>query len=141
MTIPQIHASLAQSATIFMGVLSVWTVYYAVRNKELDGNWYGAAVIGELLMLAQFSLGFYIYFTGDHDLPRPFLHILYAVATVITLPAAYGYLSRMMEGRAMTISLATVAIFLTIMLDRTSVVASFDYDYLVRWIEWALALV
>ena len=141
MTISQIHASLAQSATIFLGVLSVWAVLYAILNKELDGNWFGAAVIGELLIVAQVGLGIYIYLSGDHNLPRPFLHILYAAATVISLPAGYGYLSRMMEGRALTIALATVTIFLTIMLDRTSVVASFDYEYLISWIEWARLLV
>ena len=137
MTISQIHASLAQSATLFMAVLSIWTLFYAIRNKELDGNWFGAALIGEVLIVAQFVLGLYIYLSGDHNLPRPFLHILYAMVTVISLPAAYGYLSRMMEGRALTIALATVVIFLTIILNRTSVVASYEYEYLVRWIEWA----
>lgn len=141
MTISQIHASLAQSSTIFFGVLSVWAVWYAVKNRDLDGNWFGAAVIGEALIVAQMALGTYIYITGDHNLPRPFLHILYAIATVISLPAGYGYLSRMMEGRALTIALATVTIFLTIMLDRTSVVASFDYDYIIHWIEWTRPLI
>lgn len=136
MTITQIHASLAQSATIFIGVLSVWAVLYAIQNKDLDSNWFGAAVIGEVLILAQFVLGFYIYLSGDHDLPRPFLHILYAIVTVISLPAAYGYLSRLMEGRALTIALATVSIFLTIVLNRTSTVAAWDYAYLSQLLHW-----
>jgi hypothetical protein len=136
MTITQIHASLAQSATIFMAVLSVWAVLYAFQNKELDSNWFGAAVIGELLIVAQFVLGFYIYLSGDHNLPRPFLHILYAVVTVISLPAGYGYLSRLMEGRALTIALGTVTIFLTIVLNRTAVVASWDYEYLIQMLRW-----
>ncbi len=136
MTITQIHASLAQSATIFMAVLSVWAVLYAIQNKDLDSNWFGAAVIGELLIVAQFVLGLTIYLSGDHNLPRPFLHILYAMVTVISLPAGYGYLSRMMENRALTIALATITIFLTIVLNRTSVVASWDYQYLVQWLGW-----
>ena len=76
----------------------MWAIWLRIRSRPLDGSWYGAAVIGELLMIAEFLLGWVLYGQGlGGDLARAFVHILYATVAVITLPAAYLYLSRLQD--------------------------------------------
>ncbi len=60
MSIAEIHTRLADSATIFIAVLGVWALFLRLRSRPLDGNWFGAAMIGELLLVAQALLGVYL---------------------------------------------------------------------------------
>ena len=90
MPITQIHAGLANTASLFVAILAIWALLLAIRSRPLDGGWLGAAVIGELLLVAQFSLGWVLWFQGyGAALPRAWIHILYGAVAVITLPAAY----------------------------------------------------
>ncbi|MEZ4656729.1 MAG: hypothetical protein R2911_04085 [Caldilineaceae bacterium] len=89
MSLIEIHGRLSNTASLFLAVLAVWAIVNRVRTRPLDGNWYGAAVIGELLLLAQFVLGWVLYFEGfGAVLPRSYLHILYGAVAVIALPPA-----------------------------------------------------
>lgn len=121
MTLSQVHAGLAQSGTLFMGILAIWALYNGFRTRSLEGSWYGAAVIGEVLILAQFCVGVILYLQGM-PLPRPYLHILYGLVAVITLPAAYGYLSQIKDVRALAFGMAVVSFFLLFVLIRASTV-------------------
>jgi len=108
-----IHAGLAQSATLFMIALGVWAIILRIRSRPLDGNWYGGLAVGEILMVAQFAIGFILYGQGLGDnLPRAFVHILYGAVAVITLPAAYAYLSRLEDENVKSILFAIVCFFL-----------------------------
>lgn len=119
-----IHAGLARTGTLFFIALGAWAILNRIRSRPLDGSWYGAAVIAELVMVAQFSVGFYLYFQGyGANLPRPFVHILYACVAVITLPAAYGYLSRLEDENIKSILMALVCFFLMEVVIRAGTVA------------------
>ena len=101
MTLSQIHAGLANSATLFVAVLGIWALYLRFRSARLDGAWYGAAVVGEILLLAQGLLGLLLYLQGlDVMLERPFMHVLYGVVAVVTLPAAYSYFGSLDDEKA-----------------------------------------
>ncbi len=56
-------------------------------------------------------------------MPRPFVHILYACVAVITLPAAYGYLSRLEDENIKSILMALVCFFLMEVVIRAGTVA------------------
>ena len=85
MSLNLIHSRVADSAVMFLGILAVWALFQRLRSRPLDGNWYGAALLAEILLLVQFGLGWVLYFQGfDALLPRPFMHILYGVVAVIT---------------------------------------------------------
>ena len=113
MPITQIHAGLANTASLFIAILSIWALFLAVRNRALDGGWLGAAVIGELLLVAQFALGWVLWFQGyGAVLPRAWIHILYGAVAVITLPAAYAYFSTIKENRVQTLAMFAVCAFL-----------------------------
>ena len=113
MSIVEIHHRLSSSATIFIGVLALWALYLRFRSKPLDSNWFGAAVIGEILLLAQALIGVYLYSLGTGvALPRPFLHMLYGIVSIITLPAAYGYFNTLEDEQVKTLAMAAACFFL-----------------------------
>ena len=123
-TLSDIHRGLAQSGILFFIALGVWAILLRVRSRPLDGSWYGAAAIGEMLIIAEFLLGWLLYSQGSGgDLSRGFVHILYATVAVITLPAAYLYLSRMQDENVKTLLFAIVCFFLMEVIIRARVVA------------------
>ena len=113
MSLTQVHAGLAQTGTLFMIALGVWAIVFRIRSRPLDGSWYGGAAVGEILMLVQFVLGWVLYGQGLGDnLPRAFVPILYGAVAVITLPAAYAYLSKLEDENVKSILFAIVCFFL-----------------------------
>ncbi len=123
-TLSEIHRGLAQTGILFFIALGVWAILLRVRSRPLDGSWYGAAAIGEILMIIEFLLGWLLYGQGlDGNLSRGFVHILYATVAVITLPAAYLYLSRMQDENVKTILFAIVCFFLMEVIIRARFVA------------------
>jgi hypothetical protein len=98
---------------MFVAILGVWAFVLRLRSRPLDGSWFGAAVICELLLLAQFGVGWVLWFQGmGSALPRPWLHILYGVVAVITIPAAYVYFSRIPDAKVQTLAMALTCLFL-----------------------------
>ena len=123
-TLSEIHRGLAQTGILFFIALGVWAIWLRVRSRPLDGSWYGAAAIGEILIIIEFLLGWLLYGQGlDGNLSRGFVHILYATVAVITLPAAYLYLSRMQDENVKTILFAIVCFFLMEVIIRARFVA------------------
>jgi len=113
MTLVQIHGGLANTATMFMAILAVWAFFLRLRARPLDGNWFGAAAIGELLLLAQFGVGGFLWLSGmSNALPRPWIHVLYGVVAVITLPAGYTYFSKIQDAKVQTLAMAFICVFL-----------------------------
>ena len=124
MGLVQIHAGLANSATLFVAALALWALYLRIRSVPLGAAWYGAAVVGELVIIAQGLVGTILYFQGlGAVLPRPFMHILYAVVAVVTLPAAYSYFSSLEDEKVKTLAMALVCAFLWGILLRAASVA------------------
>jgi hypothetical protein len=114
-TIPQLlHDRLAATAAIFLAVLAVWGLVQFLRNKPLGPSWAGAAVIVELVLITQGLLGAWMYLVGGQGalLARPFIHILYGIVAVITLPAAWGYFSNLKEERVQSLAMALTCLFL-----------------------------
>ena len=127
MPITEIHARLSDTWTLFIAFIGIWALYLRLRNRPLDSSWYGAAVVGELLLVAQFLLGGYLYLvTGlGAMLPRPFMHILYGVVAILTLPAAYGYFGNLEDEKVKALAMAAAALFLWGIILRASQVASY----------------
>ncbi|RIK36006.1 MAG: hypothetical protein DCC55_28605 [Chloroflexi bacterium] len=124
MSLVEVHIRLASTASLFIGILALWALFLRIRGRGLDGSWIGAAVVGELLLVAQGLLGGYLYFIGlGVALPRPFLHILYGVVAVVTLPAAYTYFGNLEDDRVKTLAMALTCAFLWGILQRASYVA------------------
>jgi len=106
---------------MFVAVLAIWSFVLRLRSRPLDSSWYGAAVIVELLLLVQFGLGWMLWFQGlGSVLPRAWIHILYGVVAVITIPAAYSYFGKIPDTRVQTLAMALTCFFLWGILLRSS---------------------
>lgn len=127
MSLPEIHTRLADSATIFIAVLGIWALLSRLRARPLDSNWYGAAMIGELLLVAQVLVGVYLYYGIGLGvaLPRPFMHILYGIVAIITLPAAQSYFGQLEDEKVKALAMAAVCFFLWGIVLRASHVAQY----------------
>lgn len=98
---------------MFIIVLGVWAIFLRIRSRPLNGSWYGALAVAEILMVAQFVLGLILYGQGlGENLPRAFVHILYGAVAVITIPAAYAYLGKLEDENVKSILFAIVCFFL-----------------------------
>ncbi|MBK8049932.1 MAG: hypothetical protein IPK16_24195 [Anaerolineales bacterium] len=129
MAINLIHQGLANAASLFLAILTGWALVQFIRNQPLGGSWFGAAVIGEVLLLAQFLLGWVLYFQGFSAGPRPWIHILYGAVAIITLPAAYTYFSKIDSPRAQTLAMVVVCAFLWGILQRSGQVIYLEVFY------------
>jgi hypothetical protein len=126
MTLSQIHDGLADAAGLFVAVLGLWALFLRIRSMPLDAGWYGTAVVGEILLVAQGVLGLILYLQGfGVMLPRPFMHILYGVVAVVTLPAAYSYFGGLEDDRVKSLAMFFVCFFLWGIIVRASSVAQF----------------
>jgi hypothetical protein len=124
MALTQIHAGLANTAVLYIAALGLWALVLRIMGRGLDSAWFGAAVVGEVLILAQGLLGGVLYLQGlDAALPRPFLHVLYGIVAVITLPAAYSYFGHLEDDKVKTLAMALTCFFLWGILLRASGVA------------------
>lgn len=127
MSAVEIHTRLADSATIFIAVLGFWALFLRLRSRPLDGNWMGAAIIGEMLLVAQTLFGVYLYFGMGLGvaLPRPFMHILYGIVSILALPAAQSYFGQLEDEKVKTLAMAAVCFFLWGIVLRASHVAQY----------------
>lgn len=124
-TLILLHQGLARTSMLLFIALGVMAIYNRLRSQPLGGSWYGAAVIAELVVVVQFVLGFILYSQGmGANLPRAFVHILYACVAIVTLPAAYGYFSRLEDENVKSILMAIVCFFLMEVVIRTGAVAA-----------------
>ncbi len=89
MTPSMIHANLANTSLLFAVIAGIWGIVLRVRDKGIDGNYWGILAVGELLFLGQGLLGAYLWISGARP-GRMGIHILYGVVLIIGLPAYYA---------------------------------------------------
>ena len=111
-----IHAGLARTAVFFSLLMGIWAFWRFFRRQGVDSSYFGAAVIAEVLYLAQGLVGLILVFTGHYgNLARPSVHILYGAVSVLIIPAVYLYTHGSAQRRVMMIY-AVAFLFLTAML-------------------------
>ena len=126
MPLTEIHANLANTAVLFIAALGIWALVLRFTNRPLDSAWFGAAMLGELLIVIEAALGGILYLQGlNTALHRPFMHILYGVVALITLPAAQSFFGSLEDEKVKTLAMAAACFFLWGILLRASYVAQF----------------
>ncbi len=101
MALGEIHGRLGYTALYFMVLLALWGIWRYFRKQGVDSNYWGALVVGEILILAQGLLGAYLYIIGER--PERGIHILYGVVTALIIPGVYAYTKGDEERRVMLI--------------------------------------
>ena len=124
MGLVEIHAGLANTAVMFVAALGIWALVLRFRSQPLDRSWFGAAMIGELIIVTEALLGGLLYMQGlSSALPRPFMHILYGIVALICLPAAQSYFGNLEDENVKTLAMAATCAFLWGILLRVGYVA------------------
>jgi hypothetical protein len=89
MTLTDIHGGLANTAVLFNLILGVWALWRYLRRQGVDSSYWGALVIGELVILAQGLLGGYLWLVGER--PARGIHLLYGIAGALVIPGVYAF--------------------------------------------------
>lgn len=89
-TIQTIHSALSNTAWLFFLILGVWGLARAIRGQAVNGNYLGAAFIGQMIFVVQAILGA-ILWLGGHSvaIQRPGIHLLYGAFALVFLPFIY----------------------------------------------------
>jgi heme A synthase len=109
-TITFIHNRLSITMLLFMAALGIWGLWNALRGAGMSPSYWGGLVIGEGLIVAQTVIGILLYILGGVP-ARGLLHVLYGVAALISIPAAFAF-TRGRSTRYESLIYAIIALFL-----------------------------
>jgi hypothetical protein len=77
---------------LFLLILGLWSLWRAIRGQSVSGNFLGALVIGQAMILIQAALGALLYLTGHGgNINEPAIHILYGAFSLVFLPFVFLY--------------------------------------------------
>ena len=109
MSLPLLHSRLAITVILYALAMGAWAAANFFRGKGISSNYWGALVIGEIVMLAQGILGLIMVVMGL--LPHDLLHFLYGVLVALSWPGVYIY-TNARQGRAEAGIYAIVSFFI-----------------------------
>lgn len=88
--IQSIHGALSNTAWLFFLIIGLWGLVRAIRGQSVNGNYLGAAFVGQLIFVAQTILGAALWIGGSSaNIQRPEIHLLYGVFALVFLPFIY----------------------------------------------------
>lgn len=88
-TFISLHRVLAQSVQLFMLAIAIIALYYALTKRELDGNFWGAVIIGEGLVIVQALMGLVLLIGGMS--PGRWIHLLYGAVSILAWPSIFAF--------------------------------------------------
>ncbi len=113
-----VHLGLSRANLIFVGLVGLWSLYEGLRGRGPSGSLLGGLVVCEILLLVQAVVGLLLLGNEGWSLSRPFLHFLYGAVAIISLPAMYGYLSKLPNPRALNLGFGVTCAFIFLALLR-----------------------
>ena len=90
MSVPEIHARLANTAMIYCAILAMWGLFRFIRKEGLSGGYFGAIVIAEILLVIQGTVGVFLWRGAGRYHPG-YVHWLYGFVLVLSAPIVYAY--------------------------------------------------
>jgi hypothetical protein len=104
-----VHARIAYATMTYMLVVGIWgLVLYFSRSTKVTPSYFGALLIGELIVVIQVLLGGLLLAQGL--VPGNPMHYLYGFTALIVLPLAYTYNQGRDDRKALLIY-AIIALF------------------------------
>lgn len=102
MTITLVHDRLALTALMYMVIMGLWGLWRYFRSGSIDGSFWGALVVAEIVLVLQGLLGGYLWVIGLRPL-RGGVHILYGIASVLVIPGIFAFTRGGSDRRALFI--------------------------------------
>lgn len=89
-TLSILHDGLSNASWIFFLIIGLWGTFRAIRGEGVDGSYWGAAAVGQLIFVAQAIIGGTLWIGGlSTVIPRPGIHLLYGIFALVFLPFIY----------------------------------------------------
>jgi len=90
MSLPEVHARLANTAMIYCIIMALWGFWRFFKSQGINGGYFGAVIVAELLLAVQGLFGLILWFgSGTH---RPeWVHWLYGIVLLLSAPVVYAY--------------------------------------------------
>lgn len=108
-TLAFIHSRLALTAIMYALALGVWAAWSYFRGQGVNSNYWGALIIGEIILLGQGVIGLLLVLSGAR--PADVLHFLYGVLVALAWPGVYVY-TNARAGRSEAAIYALVSFFM-----------------------------
>jgi uncharacterized membrane protein len=108
-TIVFIHSRLALTAIMYALAMGVWAAWSYFRRQGVNSNYWGALIIGEIMLLGQGVIGLLLVLSGAR--PADVLHFLYGVLVALAWPGVYVY-TNARAGRSEAAIYALVSFFI-----------------------------
>ncbi|GAB4577711.1 MAG: hypothetical protein Fur0022_04420 [Anaerolineales bacterium] len=115
MSVVELHGRLANTALYYFILLTAWGYVRFFRKQAMDPSFWGALVIGEVLLLLQTGLGGYMWFVGLR--PDRWAHYLYGLVTPMALPMIFLY-TRGQQERPEVLMYATTNLITVVLIIR-----------------------
>jgi hypothetical protein len=108
-SLSDVHGLLANSVLLYAGIAAILGLIAYFRHTGVGGSYWGILVLGELLFVAQGTIGILLWINGAE--PARVVHILYGVVSVISLPGYFAF-SKGKDDRDATLAYALICFFL-----------------------------
>jgi heme A synthase len=107
----EIHRILSNTIWMFYLAIAIWGLIRAVRARPVDGSYFGAMAVIQIVVVLQVILGAILYADGARP-GRELVHYLYGAFSVVFLPGLFAYLQGDDSNRAQWIyALASLFMF------------------------------
>lgn len=84
------HGKASQAISIYALVVGIWGLFNFLRRRGPDGNYNGVLVLAEVLFVVQGIVGIILVISGLQP-ARGWIHMLYGITMVLTLPAIFAF--------------------------------------------------
>ena len=108
-TIVFVHSRIALTAILYAVVMGAWAAWSYLRGQGVNSNYWGALIIGEIVMIGQGVIGIILVLSGQ--MPSDIIHFLYGVLVALSWPAVYVY-TNARAGRSEAAIYAIVSFFI-----------------------------
>ena len=106
----EIHRVLSNTIWLFYLAIAIWGLLRAIRGMSVDGSYFGAIAVIQIVLILQSILGAVLYVGGGRP-DRQLVHYLYAAFGIVFIPGLLAYLKGDDSNRAQWIY-ALAALFM-----------------------------
>lgn len=114
MSLRELHGFLSTAVSLFTLGISLMALYRYLRKEGLESDFWGAVVIGEVLIIVQAIVGGIMF--GGGVRAYDWMHYVYGALAVFIWPAAYTYTHNQEDGRRQAGIWLGVSLFMFLML-------------------------